>query len=289
MIERQNYNEAAKHFLFYASRCVGHCNTLAKFLIFADSEQPYHPKTKDHCLRRPSVPFQRPVLQRKQKINEEITAPELRVVDSKGAPLGVLSTREALRIAQEQNLDLVEIAPQASPPVAKIIDYGKFSYEQQKREKTQKKSQKHSELKEIRFKAGTDTHDFDFKTRHAREFLIEGHKVKATVMFRGREIMHQEIGQKLLQRFMDALLDVSKVDQAMKQEGRFLTLMLAPDPLKAKKLVKEVKEKDPTKPADKKLKDPAVDSEPLGDGDLIAEDVSSDEVIEAKADEQQPE
>jgi translation initiation factor IF-3 len=179
-------------------------------------------------LRRPSVPLQRVEPQRKQKINEEITAPELRVVDSRGTPLGILSKKEALRVAQEQNLDLVEIAPQATPPVAKIIDYGKFIYEQQKREKTQKKAQKHSELKEIRFKAGTDTHDFDFKTRHAREFLLEGHKVKATVMFRGREIMHQEIGQKMLQRFMDALADVSKVDQAMKQEGRFLSLTLAP-------------------------------------------------------------
>lgn len=199
-----------------------------RFRIFASSEKLQHPQTKESCLRRPSVPLQRVEPQRKQRINDEITAPELRVVDARGTPLGILSRKDALRVAQEQNLDLVEIAPQATPPVAKIIDYGKFSYEQQKREKTQKKAQKHSELKEIRFKAGTDTHDFDFKTRHAREFLLEGHKVKATVMFRGREIMHQEIGQKMLQRFMDALADVSKVDQAMKQEGRFLSLTLAP-------------------------------------------------------------
>ncbi|MCU0331229.1 MAG: translation initiation factor IF-3 [Candidatus Kapabacteria bacterium] len=190
-------------------------------------------------MRRPIQPFQRPEVQRKQKINDEISAPELRVVDAKGQMLGVLSRREALRIAQEQNLDLVEIAPQANPPVAKIIDYGKFSYEQQKREKTAKKAQKHSELKEIRFKAGTDTHDFEFKTRHARQFIEDGHKVKATVMFRGREIMHQEIGHAMLQKFIDALIDVAKVDQPMKMEGRFLSLMLAPDPLKLKKKSKE--------------------------------------------------
>jgi len=213
------------------------------------SQNSLHSLTKDSRLRRPSVPFQRVEPQRKQKINDEITAPELRVVDSRGTPLGVLSKKEALRIAQEQNLDLVEIAPQASPPVAKIIDYGKFSYEQQKREKTQKKAQKHSELKEIRFKAGTDTHDFDFKTRHAREFLVEGHKVKATVMFRGREIMHQEIGQKMLQRFMDALADVSKVDQAMKQEGRFLSLTLAPNVTKAAPKKKKDEPKSEEAPA----------------------------------------
>lgn len=190
-------------------------------------------------MRRPFVPFQRPELQRKQKINEEITAPELRVVDAKGGQLGIISRREALRLAQEQNLDLVEIAPQANPPVAKIIDYGKFTYEQQKRDKAQKKAQVHSALKELRFKAGTDTHDFDFKTRHARGFLEEGHKVKATVMFRGREIMHQDIGRALLQRFIDALVDIAKVDQPMRQEGRFLSLTLAPDPVKVKKKAKE--------------------------------------------------
>lgn len=179
--------------------------------------------------------------QRKQKINDEITAPELRVLDAKGQLIGILQRRDALKTAQEQELDLVEIAPQAKPPVAKIIDYGKFSYEQQKREKQQKKAQVHQTLKEMRFKAGTDTHDFDFKTRHAREFLEQGHKVRATVMFRGREIVHIEIGQKMLQRFIDSLVDVSKVDQPMKQEGRLLAVTLAPDPTKALKKKKEEK------------------------------------------------
>lgn len=149
--------------------------------------------------------------------------------------MGILQRKEALRIASERELDLVEIAPQANPPVCKIIDYGKFIYEQQKREKQQKKTQTQTSLKEVRFKAGTDTHDFDFKTRHAREFLVEGHKVKATVMFKGREILHKELGEVLLQRFIDALADVSKVDQPMKMEGRFLGVLLAPESKKVPK------------------------------------------------------
>jgi translation initiation factor IF-3 len=195
-------------------------------------------------LRRPYIPPQGPrqETQRKHKINDEIGAPELRVVDSTGAPLGILPRKEALRIALERELDLVEIAPQANPPVCKIIDYGKFVYEQQKREKLQKKAQTQTTLKEVRFKAGTDTHDFDFKTRHAREFLEDGHKVKATVMFKGREILHKELGEVLLQRFIDALADVSKVDQPMRMEGRFLGVMLAPE---SKKIAKK---KDSAKP-----------------------------------------
>lgn len=149
--------------------------------------------------------------------------------------MGILTRKDALRVASERELDLVEIAPQANPPVCKIIDYGKFIYEQQKREKQQKKTQTQTTLKEVRFKAGTDTHDFDFKTRHAREFLTEGHKVKATVMFKGREILHKELGEVLLKRFIDALADVSKVDQPMKMEGRFLGVLLAPESKKVAK------------------------------------------------------
>jgi translation initiation factor IF-3 len=195
-------------------------------------------------LRRPSLPLQGPRVesQRKHKINDEIGAPELRVVDSTGGPLGILPRREALRIAAERELDLVEIAPQANPPVCKIIDYGKFVYEQQKREKQQKKTQTHTTLKEVRFKAGTDTHDFDFKTRHARQFLIEGHKVKATVMFKGREILHKELGEVILKRFIEALAEVSKIDQPMKMEGRFLGVLLAPE---AKKVVKKKSDAPP--------------------------------------------
>lgn len=142
-------------------------------------------------------------------------------------------------------MDLVEIAPQAVPPVCKIIDYGKFSYEQQKREKQQKKAQHQQILKEIRLRAGTDTHDLDFKTRHAHQFLLEGNKVKATVMFRGREIVHQELGRDLLQKFIDALVDVSKIDQPMKTEGKTLSVTLAPEIKKKAKVAEKKKGKEP--------------------------------------------
>ncbi|MBU3698462.1 MAG: translation initiation factor IF-3 [Candidatus Kapabacteria bacterium] len=207
-------------------------------------------------MRRPSLPLQGPRVesQRKHKINDEIGAPEVRVLDSTNAPLGILPRREALRIAAERELDLVEIAPQANPPVCKIIDYGKFVYEQQKREKQAKKSQTQTSLKEVRFKAGTDTHDFDFKTRHARQFLTEGHKVKATVMFKGREILHKELGEVLLQRFIDALADVSKIDQPMKMEGRFLGVLLTPE---SKKTPKKKSESAPADGAETPSQAPA--------------------------------
>jgi translation initiation factor IF-3 len=176
--------------------------------------------------------------------------------------LGVLPRREALKLAQEREMDLVEIAPQAVPPVCKIIDYGKFSYEQQKREKQQKKAQHQQILKEIRLRAGTDTHDLDFKTRHAHQFLLEGNKVKATVMFRGREIVHQELGRDLLQKFIDALVDVSKIDQPMKTEGKTLSVTLAPEIKKKvkvteKKKVKESESKKAGKVETKRVRKPA--------------------------------
>ena len=132
-------------------------------------------------------------------------------------------------MAEDAGLDLVEIAPQAKPPVCKIIDYGKFLYEQQKREKQQKKLQHNTQLKEIRFKWRTDTHDFNFKTRHARKFIEQGDKVKASVMFRGREIVHKEIGRELLVRFIEAMIDIAKVDQNLRAEGRIFSVVLSPD------------------------------------------------------------
>jgi len=196
-------------------------------------------------LRRPysrgPIPRQEP--QRKHKINEEIVAQELRVVGAQGEALGVMTRRDALRIAQERELDLVEIAPQAKPPVCKIIDYGKFIYQQEKVDKTRKKSQHQKELKEIRLRSGTDTHDLEFKTRHAKQFLEDGHKVKATVRFFGREIVHQDIGRALLKKFIDGLVDVSKIDQDMKSEGRTVSVTLAPD---IKKPVKKTKKEEGT-------------------------------------------
>jgi len=166
------------------------------------------------------------------RLNEDIDAPRIRVVDEEGQMLGVMSPAEAMRLAGERGVDLVEIAPKAEPPVCKIIDFGKFRYEQQKRDKLQKKNQHQQQLKEIRFKAATDTHDFDFKTRHAREFLLDGDKVKASVFFRGREIVHSALGIEMLKRFVAALEDVSKVDQEIKMEGNNCSVILSPDKVK---------------------------------------------------------
>lgn len=171
-------------------------------------------------------------------VNEGIRAKEIRLVDEEGKMLGIYPTREALSIASGRGLDLVLIAPQANPPVAKIVDYGKFVFEQQKKEKQQRKQQQQQQLKELRFKWRTDVHDFNFKVRHAREFLIDGNKVKGTVMFRGREMMHQEIGVDLLNRFVEALADISKVDQSIKEEGKRISVIVSPDKAKIQQYVR---------------------------------------------------
>jgi len=138
-------------------------------------------------------------------------------------------------LASDKAKDLVEIAPQAKPPVCKIIDYGKFRYEIQKKEKIQKKNQQVSVLKEIRFHPNTDVHDFDFKTRHAINFLEEGNKVKATVVFKGREMAYAEQGENLLRRFLDRVQDVAKVEVEPKMEGRNMSLIVVPNLKKGKK------------------------------------------------------
>jgi translation initiation factor IF-3 len=166
------------------------------------------------------------------RLNDEIDAPTVRVVDEESQQLGVMTPREALRLAVERGLDLVEIAPKAVPPVCKIIDFGKYRYEQHKREKIQKKAQHQQQLKELRFKAATDTHDIEFKTRHAREFLLEGDKVKASVLFRGREIVHKSLGEDLLKSFVASLEDIAKLDQEIKMEGNNCSVILSPDKAK---------------------------------------------------------
>jgi translation initiation factor IF-3 len=159
------------------------------------------------------------------------------VIDLDGKQLGVFLIEDALRLAGEKNRDLVEIAPQAKPPVCKIIDYGKFRYEQQKRDKLQKKHQTVSVLKEIRFHPNTDVHDFDFKTRHAITFLEEGNKVKATVQFKGREMAYKELGENLLNRFIERTEEYSKVEVPIKMEGRNMSVIIVPT-LKKKKVNK---------------------------------------------------
>lgn len=170
----------------------------------------------------------------RQRINDQIVAREIRVVDEDGGQLGIMARDAAIKMAAEQEKDLVEIAPQAKPPVCKIIDYGKYQYELQKREKTQKKAQHNQQMKEIRFKWRTDTHDFNFKAKHARTFLEEGSKVKASVLFRGREITHQDIGRELLERFIEILADVAKVEQQIQHEGRTISVVFVPDKKKKK-------------------------------------------------------
>ncbi len=157
------------------------------------------------------------------------------MIDIDGKQLGVYSKHDAIRLAGERERDLVEIAPQAKPPVCKIIDFGKFRYEQQKREKYQKKNQAVSVLKEIRFHPNTDVHDFDFKTKHAINFLTEGNKVKATVMFKGREMAYTELGEQLLQRFIERTEDFAKVESPIRMEGRNMSTILVPLSKKSKK------------------------------------------------------
>jgi len=151
----------------------------------------------------------------------------VRVVDPKGNH-GIYPTEVAIKMAEEQELDLVEISPDAEPPVCKIMDFGKFRYEQQKKEKEARKKQHTIELKEIRFRPHTDTHDFNFKTKHAKGFLEAGHKVKAYVQFRGRDIIYKDHGMEVLARFIQELVDLAKIDQEPKMEGRRMTTILSP-------------------------------------------------------------
>ncbi len=140
-----------------------------------------------------------------------------------------MSSQEALRLASSRNLDLVEIAPNSKPPVCKIINYGKYNYERQKKEKQQKKNQSVMTVKEIRFNANTDSHDIDFKTKHLRQFLFDGHKIKATVLYKGRMITHPEIGKKLMDEVLEKLVDIGKLEAPPRLEGKMLTAYLLPD------------------------------------------------------------
>jgi len=155
-----------------------------------------------------------------------------------------MQTQQAVRNAQDKGLDLIEVSPTSKPPVCKIGDFGKYNYEKQKKEKEQKKNKSTSQLKEIRFHPNTDTHDIEFKSKHLKEFLIQGNKVKATVIFIGRMMVHQEIGRKMLDGVVESLLEVGKVEQPPKLEGRHLTAMLIPDKKKIEQYLKTNKRDD---------------------------------------------
>lgn len=156
------------------------------------------------------------------------------MITDDGEQLGIMATKDAQKVATDRSSDLIEIVPNADPPVCKIMDFGKYRYELAKKEKLQKKHQHITLVKEIRFHPNTDTHDFEFKTRHARAFLEEGHKVKATVVFKGREITYQDLGRELLDRFTERISDLSKLDQEAKMEGRQMIAIYAPDRAKKK-------------------------------------------------------
>jgi translation initiation factor IF-3 len=179
-----------------------------------------------------------PRFQRQQepehKINERIRALQVRLV-GENVTVGIYPTHEALKIAQQQEMDLVEISPNADPPVCKVIDYKKFLYEKKKKEKEMKANAKQSEVKEIRFTPGTDDHDFDFKAKHAENFLKDGNKVKAYVQFKGRAIQFKERGELVLLKFAERLAEVGQPEALPKLEGKRMFLMLTPKTTKKKK------------------------------------------------------
>lgn len=162
------------------------------------------------------------------QINEEIRDRELRVVSEDGEQLGIMSSKDALKRAEEKNLDLVKIAPGATPPVCKIMDYGKYRFEQSKREKEAKKNQRIVETKEIRLSLNIDVHDFDTKVNHAQKFLMAGNKVKVSIRFRGREMAHTQLGQVPMTKFAEACSEFASVEKPAKLEGRQMMMFLSP-------------------------------------------------------------
>ena len=164
-------------------------------------------------------------------MNHQVRARQIRVIAEDGAQLGIMSPQDALQEAQDRGLDLVEVAPKAAPPVCRIMDYGKYRYQQSKRAKESKKHQHVVLLKEIKYRPKIDKHDFDFKTNHVRQFLEEGSKVKVTIMFRGRELAHPEFGRDLLERVVAATEDLcqDRVDcSRLRREGRNMSIVLSP-------------------------------------------------------------
>jgi len=168
------------------------------------------------------------IISKEHQINEEIRAKEVRLVGANGEQIGIKPFREALQMAIDANMDLVNVAPQAKPPVCRIMDYGKFRYEQQKKEKEARKNQKIVDLKEVWFRSNIEEHDFQTKLRNVAKFLKDGDKVKCSVRFRGREIAHANIGQKILERVASEVADLCTVERAPKLEGRSMIMILAP-------------------------------------------------------------
>ncbi len=169
-----------------------------------------------------------PVVREGPRVNELITVPQVLLIDETGEKRGVISTSDALEIAADVGLDLVEVSPNASPPVCKLLDYGKFKYQAQKKANEARKKQKTVDVKEIKMRPNIDTHDYDVKMRNMQRFFAEGDKVKVTLRFRGREMAHQDLGMKLLQKVREEVDEVAKVELHPKMEGRQMVMVLAP-------------------------------------------------------------
>ena len=172
--------------------------------------------------------FQRRTKDRGPRSNNRISSPEVQVIASDGENLGTLNTNEAISIAKNQGLDLIEIAPNANPPVCKIMDMGKYKYDLQKKANLAKKKQKIVSLKEIKLRPGTETHDYNFKIKNAKKFITKGDKVKFTVKFKGREMQHTELGKDLMNKIIEETKDIAKVESKPKFEGRQMVMIIQP-------------------------------------------------------------
>lgn len=179
----------------------------------------FSPNTRSTAIQDPT---------KRVRVNRQIRISPIRVIDPDGGQMGIMDVDAALAAAQEMGLDLVEVAPMARPPVARIMDYGKYKFEQAKQARAAKKKQHVIQLKEVKMRPGIDDHDFDTKSRHARRFLEEGNKVKVTMMFRGRQITHPELGREVVDRVAEELADIARVESDPKLEGRSMTMILSP-------------------------------------------------------------
>jgi translation initiation factor IF-3 len=219
------------------------------------------------------------------RVNRRIRVPRVLVIDDSGERLGEFMTEDALRLAQERGLDLVEVAPTARPPVCRITDFGRMKYEKKKKESVARRNQVQVQLKEVKLRPKTDEHDFEFKVRHARRFLEEGNKVKVTVRFRGREMAHRNIGEEQCMEFFEAVKDLGVVELLPRMEGRQMFMIISP--LK-KKVPKPIVERPPRPDGgvdeeEEEIKDDYSDLEDMVDDDT--EDEEDEDDVEAPAEE----
>lgn len=178
------------------------------------------------------------------RVNRDIRAAEVRIIDEEGEQMGILPIDEAVQAAEDRFLDLVEVAPNSDPPVCKIMDFGRYKYTMQKKGKEAKRRQKIVELKEVKMRIKIDSHDYEFKKNHAERFLLDGNKAKVTIMFRGREVTHPDLGRKLLDRVANDLMEIGTIEQSPILEGRNMTMILVPNKAAARaRAASEAKEK----------------------------------------------